>query len=319
MSQEFNWQPCANITALRQRACLLAKIRQFFHEREVLEVQTPILSQSTVTDPYIQSLYTVYGTPEKKFYLQTSPEFAMKRLLAAGSGSIYQITQAFRNDEHGRYHNPEFTMLEWYRVDWNHYQLMDEVTALIKCILEITEVTRISYAELFTHYCRFDPHTINLVALQNYVAQHKALTPTFSSNNKDELLQLILTHLIEPHLTAATFIYDFPITQAALARIRPDNPPVAERFELYINGIELANGFHELGDAQEQTQRFQHDLQQRQTSNMDLPNIDKHFIAALKHGLPHCSGVALGIDRLLMIACQAQQIREVLSFDINNA
>jgi elongation factor P--(R)-beta-lysine ligase len=303
-------------SVLKLRAETLAKIRLFFSQRQVLEVETPILSPATITDPQIQSFKTQYwahpNDRKTTLYLQTSPEFAMKRLLSAGSGPIYQICKVFRNQEEiGRYHHPEFTLLEWYRPGFTMHQLMDEVSELIQTIFACPPIQRCSYAQIFKEFLNLDPHQASLTQLQK-TAQTQDITNT--TENKDDWLQLLLTHCIEPKLNQPIFIYDFPITQAALAKIRPDTPPVAERFELYIDGIELANGFHELKDAQEQRQRFLNDLNLRKKRNLEPVPIDERFLQALDN-LPDCSGVALGLDRLLLCLCQAHKLETILCFN----
>lgn len=321
------WQPTATLHNLHLRAAILQKIRSFFAERNVLEVETPLLSHATATDLHLHSFKTEYypaaNTPSQTLYLQTSPEFAMKRLLAAGSGSIFQICKAFRNEgESGRLHNPEFTLLEWYRVGFDHHTLMDEMDTLLQSILNRAPAKRITYAELFQNYAGIDPHTtanneIKTRALELGLTEIAGI----QNDDRDTWLQLLMTHFIEPQLpiNQATFIYDFPATQAALARIRPGNPSVAERFEVYVGSIELANGFHELTDVQEQRQRFLNDNKQRKESGCPEAPIDQHLLAALNAGLPNCAGVALGIDRLILLAAQAQALAEVISFSVANA
>ena len=313
------WQPTAPLSHLRLRAQLLSQIRQFFVERQVLEVETPLLSQHTVTDQYIDSFKTTYrnGNDEQAYYLQTSPEYAMKRLLAAGSGSIFQITKAFRNGEIGNQHNPEFSLLEWYRVGFNHHDLMDEVDALLQHVMGTTQAERISYQALFMHTLNIDPQDCELSALLAAIKSHKIhVSP--SVQDKDTLLQLLLTHLIEPTLgiKAPLFLYDFPATQAALARIHNG---VAARFEVYIAGMELANGFHELTNAEEQLHRFHTDQHHRKCCNKEVPNIDQRLISALQHGLPDCAGVALGLDRLLTLLTKTTHIKNILSFSWEHA
>lgn len=351
----MDWRPTASLIHLHLRATILAKIRTFFAERQVLEVETPLLSHATVTDVHLHSFKTDYtlqpllippyqgennvSPPAQKknnlvppdkggkggsmLYLQTSPEFAMKRLLAAGSGPIYQITKAFRNEgELGRFHNPEFTMLEWYRPGFNHHDLMDEVDDFLQLILQTAPAERSSYAEAFAHYADLNPHTISLADLKNRTQQLIPELININQYDHTSCLHLILSHIIEPQFgqhNRPTFLYDFPVAQAALARIRPDNPPVAERFEVYLAGIELANGFHELADAQEQRQRFINDLSHRQTMGYPTVPVDEHLLAALQHGLPNCAGIALGIDRLIMLAAKANTLAEVMSFSFENA
>lgn len=310
------WQPSAAISVLKERASILKTIRDFFHQRNILEVETPLLSHATGTDPHVQGIKT-----ENNLHLQTSPEYAMKRLLAAGSGPIFQITKAFRNDDAGKLHNPEFTMLEWYRPGFDHHALMDEVDLLLQFVLKTASAERVSYVELFKKYCAIDPITATLTDLKACVVKHDiAFFGELSS--KDAWLDLLITHVIEPHMGVERplFLYDFPVSQAALAKIRwEETPQVASRFEVYFKGIELANGFHELQDAKEQRKRFQEELKVR--AAMHLPNVpmDENFLAALEHGLPDCAGVALGVDRLVMLALKCRSIKETLSFAFERA
>lgn len=314
------WQPSANLANLKLRAELLQTIRHFFAARHVLEVETPLLSHTTVTDVHLHSMEV--SLANNIYYLQTSPEFAMKRLLAAGSGAIYQICKAFRLDEHGYLHNPEFTMLEWYRPDFDQQQLIDEIAALLQVCLGTPTTERMSYAETFQSHLGIDPHCATALQLQ-HCASKLAIQPVagIDITDKDIWLQRLLSECIEPKLgiTAPLFVYDFPASQAALARVRPGSPPVAERFELYIQGIEIANGYHELTDATEQQRRFATDLAKRQ--QLGLPSIaaDQRLLAALEQGLPACAGVALGFDRLLMLAAKAKRIEEVVSFAFDRA
>jgi elongation factor P--(R)-beta-lysine ligase len=307
-----DWQPSASIDVLKQRAAILSTIRDFFKARGVTEVDTPLLCRATVTDPFLHSLKLTFQNED--WYLQTSPEYTMKRLLAAGSGPIYQICKAFRADESGRYHNPEFTMLEWYRPSFDHHALMDEMDELLQLILQCKPAQRFSYADLFQEFLQLDPHQSTKETLQTIAQQHH-LEIVGDNLDKDDWLQLLMAHLIEPKIDSAapTFVYDFPATQAALAKIRQEAIPVAERFEVYIQGIELANGFHELADSQEQRFRFEKDLTKRKMLNYSAVPIDEYLLASLQH-FPPCSGVALGIDRLMMLALQKKQISEVLSF-----
>lgn len=304
-----SWQPTASIENLKKRAEIIAKIREFFAARRVLEVETPLLSKSTVTDVHLHSLKTI-----NNLYLQTSPEYAMKRLLAAGSGAIYQICKAFRDDESGRLHNLEFTILEWYRVGFNHHQLMDEVDELLQFILSKASAARFTYKEIFEKFLQINPHKVDVKTLQSCAREHNV---DLQIDDKDTLLQLLMSEIIEPKLKGVVFIYDYPASQAALAKIRQDEFPVAERFEVYVDGIELANGFHELQDATEQRQRFLNDLAKRK--KLDYPGvpIDEDFLASLEHGLPACAGVALGVDRLIMLALGVNHISQVVSFNTN--
>lgn len=315
----MNWQPTASLENLKIRATILSELRQFFAERNILEVETPCLSQHTVTDINIASFSTDYclGSERKTFFLQTSPEYAMKRLLAAGSGPIYQITKAFRNGESGSLHNSEFTMLEWYRPEFSHHELMNEMDDLLKRILKCGSAERMTYQELFEHYFKINPHTIESTDLKKLLKNYVHLTEKELTHiERDTVLQLLMTHCIEPNLgkTRPLFLLDFPASQAALAKIRPGNPPVAERFEVYIHGMELANGFHELLDASEQLKRFKNDQAERVKRHLPNIAIDSRFIAALEHGLPNCAGVALGVDRLVMVALNTQKIADVIGF-----
>lgn len=326
MDFTLQWQPTAAISLLKRRAAILAKIRHFFTTRGLLEVETPLLSAAAVTDPYLQSFSTHYTGPHagqhgQLLYLQTSPEFAMKRLLAAGSGPIFQICKAFRNDELGRYHNPEFTMLEWYRPGFGQHALMQEVNELLQLILDCPSADKLSYEAVFLDHTGLNPHTSSVDNLQNYAQSVGITTSHLQLKDKDSWLHLLMSHCIEPHLglTKPCFIYDYPASQAALAQIRPDQPPVAERFEVYFKGIELANGFHELADAKEQAQRFAADLEKRRTLGLPTITVDQHLLAALDADFPDCSGVALGIDRLIMLACQTDTLQEVISFTIDRA
>lgn len=318
--QELGWRPTANWAYLRARASILAKIRAFFQQRNVLEVETPTLCHGTVTDVYLASLQTECYLPGKAargtLWLQTSPEYAMKRLLAAGSGCIYQICKAFRNHESGRQHNPEFTMLEWYRLDFNHHDLMDEMAFFLQTVIDAKPAQRMSYADVFQQYLGINPHTISLTELQALVRKIG-----IEQTDRDTALQWLMATQIEPHLgfEVPIFIFDYPASQAALARVRSETIPVAERFEVYMRGIELANGFHELTDVTEQQRRFEIDQQLRQIKNLPVVEPDERFLAALAHGLPPCSGVALGIDRLVMLAVGAESVEEVISFSIDCA
>lgn len=325
MEFKNTWQPTTTLSMIRCRAKLLADIRKFFAEHQVLEVETPLLSQATVTDPHLHSFQTPYyldnSQRQQTLYLQTSPEFAMKRLLAAGSGPIYQISKAFRNQgESGRYHNPEFSLLEWYRPDYDHHQLMDEVEALLKKLLACGPAQRFSYAEVFQRYLSCNPHRLTLSELKQLSLGLGLGTENLDLNTFADYLNFLMSHIIEPQLPKQlVFIYDYPVTLAALAKVRNDTIPVAERFEVYLNGIELANGFHELNDANEQRLRFQNDLCTREKLAYPSVPIDEYLLAALTHGLPDCAGVALGLDRLLMLMANANKLSDVISFSIQRS
>lgn len=327
MTDQLSWGPVASSKMLEARARLLADIRDFFRRKGVMEVDTPICSTHATTDPALESLSTGFTGPGaaqgKALYLHTSPEFSMKRLLTADSGPIYQICKVFRDGELGRLHNPEFSLLEWYRPDFNQHQLMDEVAELLNWLLpEPLPAQRISYAEMFQNYLGLHPHSCTADLLRAHaIGQGVPGAESLDLPDADSWLDLLLTHSIEPHLGKGglCFVYDYPATQASLARIRPDTPPVAERFELYMEGIELANGFCELTDADEQRRRFELDLEQRQRNGLKQVPMDENFLTALQYGMPDCSGVALGIDRLLMCLTGASHIRDVLAFPLDKA
>ena len=321
------WQPTASFETLRLRAELLARIRRFFADRGVLEVETPLLSAATIPDLHIHSLSCDLEAPgaPRRLYLQTSPEFAMKRLLAAGSGAIYQICKAFRDGEAGRSHNPEFTILEWYRPGFDHHRLMDEMDDLLATVLDLPTAERSTYGQVFQRHLGIDPHRAPARILRHAAEAHGVEIGGAEPEDRDGWLHLLMSHAIEPRLGRGrpSFVHDFPASQAALARIRPpatpDEVPLAERFEVYIEAVELANGFHELGDAAEQRQRFEADLERRRAAGLETPPIDEHLLAALDAGLPNCAGVALGVDRLLMLLAGLDDLREGLSFPIDRA
>jgi lysyl-tRNA synthetase class 2 len=326
-----DWRPTATLEVLKQRARMLASIRAFFSERGVLEVETPCLSAAATPDPTLFSFTTRYTGPlfprGQTLYLHTSPEFPMKRLLAAGSGSIYQICRVFRDGEAGRVHNPEFTLLEWYRTDFDSIQLMTEVDALVRQLLDehltLAPSEKLSYREAFQQHVDLDPHTATTQDFAQAARAHEIHAPPEMLKHHDVAIwrDLLLTHLIEPKLGRGrlTFLYDYPASQASLARVRPGNPPLAERFELYLNGIELANGFHELADASEQRTRFERQLHARQVTGQPMVALDENLLAALANGLPNCSGVALGFDRLVMLASDARTIGEAIAFPLDRA
>lgn len=316
-----DWRPSGTWETLRRRAELLAALRAFFVERGVLEVETPVLCSAGSTDLHLGQFSTQYLPPGaasgRPLFLQTSPEFCMKRLLAAGSGPIYQITKAFRNSEVGRCHNPEFTMLEWYRPGYDHHDLMDEVDALLQRVLGVPLAERITYGALCEQHLGLDPHQTTLVDLRACATRLKLSVSGALGDDHDAWLQLLWTHVVEPQLACAgrpVFVTDYPASQAMLARLRLGPPMVAERFELYVHGMELANGFHELTDAVEQQRRFAQDRRHREALGLPAMEMDEQFLAALAHGLPACSGVALGVDRLMMVLIGARDIAEVLSF-----
>ena len=316
VGKSIDWKPGAGLDRIKARAQLLLSIRQFFSARNVLEVETPLLAATTATDVYIQSFVVTAANQfsSAPAYLQTSPEFAMKRMLAAGSGPIYQLCKAFRAEESGRMHNREFTMLEWYLPGFSLADIMDEVEQLLVTTLQCAAIERISYRELFRRHLAFDPHQITFDEL-------RALATNKINFNSAELsatdyLQQLLAQCIEPQLPEYCFIYNYPLAQAALAATGFDGQGqrVAYRFELFGKGMELANGYFELTDADEQGARFAADNCRRRQLQLPEYPFDEKLLAALASGLPACAGVALGVDRLLMLKVGATDISEVISF-----
>lgn len=324
MSETDLWRPAAPLEILRVRARLLQRIRACFDGSGAMEVETPSCSAYGVTDPAIESFRVAPGALRGAArYLHSSPEFPMKRLLAAGSGPIYQICHVFRDGESGRRHNPEFTLLEWYRPGWDLRRLMNEVADLVRAVSDRSlPAYYLSYGELFQEYADIDPHQAQAGQLRER-ALDLGLTQVADLQlpDRDAWLDLLLTHHVEPRLPVdrMTFVYDYPASQAALARVHPGPPAVAERFELYLGGMELANGFHELTDAAEQRARFQAEQAQRRALGLHPVPMDEYLLAALEAGLPDCSGVALGVDRLLMWLSGVEHIAEVLPFPFDRA
>ncbi|MGN2672114.1 elongation factor P--(R)-beta-lysine ligase [Aliivibrio fischeri] len=320
-----NWMPSASIEQLQQRADILAAIRSFFFKRKVMEVDTPAMSHATVTDVHLHTFQTDFIGPGyadgTHLYFMTSPEFHMKRLLAAGSGCIYQINKAFRNEEAGRYHNPEFTMLEWYRLGFDHHDLMDEMNELLTLVLKCDNAERMTYQEAFIQVLGVCPLEASMDELRAVAAPLGLSDIADIEEDRDTLLQLLFSMGVEVKIgqDVPAFVYDFPASQAALAKINPSDPRVAERFEVYFKGIELANGFHELDNAKEQLMRFEEDNAKRKSMGLAEQPIDYHLIAALEAGLPNCSGVALGIDRLIMLAMGEKHIDQVTAFPFDRA
>ena len=304
-----DWQPTASLATLKKRAQIIQSIRAFFADRSILEVETPLLGEAPVTDPYIESIQAENG------WLQTSPEYAMKRLLAAHQTDIFQISKAFRKEEQGRQHHTEFTLLEWYRTNFNHHQLMDELDLLLQQILSLPPATRLSYQQVFEQTLSINPLTCSMNALRRCAASFNIEQP-FAEATRDDWLRLLFHHQIEPTFstTQTTFIDDYPSSQAALAKINLSQPHTAARFEVYVGNIELANGFDELTDPTVQMERFKQNNQQRAYQGAKTMPIDHKLLAALKAGLPNCSGVALGVDRLIMIALAQNHINSVTSF-----
>ncbi len=279
-----------------------------------MEVDTPALMSDSVTDPYMDALSLTVC--EQQAWLQTSPEYAMKRLLASGSGDIYQLSKNYRRDERGRNHQPEFTLLEWYRVGWDHHQLMTEVYELVAEVTQIETRENWTYQAIFQQFLAFDPFEISDPDLRQLAQRKLGQLP--DDLFRDDYLSLLFAEKIEPQLgpQSIVFVHDFPASQSSLARLLTDNPDRAARFEVYCRGVELANGFFELTDANQQEQRFHQDNNKRHQMNKPEINVDAAFIAALRSGLPSCSGVALGVDRLLMIALNKAHINEVIPFPL---
>ncbi|MGQ3890058.1 elongation factor P--(R)-beta-lysine ligase [Legionella sp. CNM-1927-20] len=314
----MSWQPSATITTLRQRAELIAQIRDFFSRRGYLEVDTPSMARFGITDVYLNNIKATFRG--KTYYLQTSPEYHMKRLLAADSGPIFQLARVFRDDELGRWHNPEFTMLEWYQLNIDHHGLMAEVDELLQLILSCSSLIKKTYQQTFLEICDLDPLTASVTNLKSSLKNYDLDNVLASDEkDKDQYLFLLMSHVIEPalaHSDTPVAIYDFPPSQAALAQVHNG---VAERFEIYFKGIELANGFHELTDAEMQKERFESDIALRKAKSLERAAMDEYLLSALEVGLPPCSGVALGIDRLVALALGHTTISSVLTFDFARA
>lgn len=314
------WRPTASLATLEVRAKMLRAARDYFLATRALEVETPILSSAGVTDVHLASVAA--RAMNQPVYLHTSPEYAMKRLLTAGAGDIWQICKVFRDNESGRWHNPEFTMIEWYRIGIDHHALMSDIERLISAMLppakQFDRAERLSYADAVLLHAGvdalYDPPAVLVARLQSAGID----VPSDLHRDRDACLDLIMSTLVGPNLgrERLTFVYDYPASQAALARVRG---PVASRFEAYLAGIELANGFHELADAKEQRARFAHDAAMRTARHLPPMQIDERFLDALEHGLPECAGVALGFDRLVMCAIDAKHLTEVLAFPFERA
>jgi lysyl-tRNA synthetase class 2 len=325
--------PIATVETLRHRAEILRRIRSFFDSRDFIEVETPILSHDVCVDRYIQPIgipagevlgaSTAVSHRDNQLWLQTSPEFAMKRLLAAGATKIYQLTKAFRSGERGRLHNPEFTMLEWYRVGDDMVSGMDLLGEFICELLGLPSVEKKSYREVFENEIQINPLNSSIDELKA-ACRHQGLAIDGlepGAGGKDFWLNLLLSQVIEPKLgrPIPLIIYDWPASQSALAIVRKDEYPVAERFELYVDGLELANGYHELLDADELRTRNMRNNQLRIKDGRQLLPEDSRLVSAMSHGIPACAGVALGVDRLVMLATGVQSIDDVLSFPIEIA
>ena len=312
------WMPSAEKSTLQIRAKLLASIRDFFYQRNVLEVDPPLLASTSVTDINIESITAQVNSSE--VYLQTSPEYFMKRLLAAGMGDIYSMGKVFRSGEIGQRHNPEFTLLEWYRLGWDEHQLMSEVSDLI-CFLyknfkqTALAINHCSYTECFRHVFDIDPHSCALEDLQDLAI--KVGSKSWRNETRASCLDLLFSQSVESTLPKGlVFVYDYPICQAALAetKINENGQWVSRRFETFLNGLELANGYFELTDGKELVKRFEADNKARSLMQKKTMPLDEKFSLAMQEGMPNCVGVALGIDRLLMILCDTDSIEKVMPF-----
>lgn len=315
-----DWQPTASIATLEIRAAMLRAARDYFAATRTLEVETPTLSASAVTDVHIGSVAAAACAQRR--YLHTSPEYAMKRLLAAGCGDIWQIARVYRDGESGRWHNPEFTLIEWYRVGIDHHALMSDVERLISTMLPpsrtFDSAERLTYREAVQLHAGIDAFSDPSAVLIARLESAGVAVPPGLDGDRDACLDLIMSALVGPQLgrERLSFVYDYPASQAALARV---HGPIASRFEAYLDGVELANGFHELDSAPQQRARFAADNAERVRRKLPPMPIDERFLAALEHGLPNCSGVAVGFDRLVMCAVGAAHIDEALAFPFSRA
>ncbi len=316
----MTWQPSMDWATAVAKSKVLASIRNFFVSRDVVEVETPLLCHGTVTDVHLEAFKAEYLSSvndKETLYLQTSPEFAMKRLLASGYQSIYQMCKAFRDEPQGRFHNPEFTMLEWYRLGFSMHDLIAEVDSFLQDILHTKPAGLISYQQTFIDKTGIDPLSTSINACISFISEKGKLSPWLEEETSlDTLLQFIFCEFIESKigLEAPVFVHSFPASQASLAILDTNDMRVAKRFECYFKGIELANGFEELIDAKTQLSRFALDNSVRAANSLEQKNIDEKFISALEEGLPQCAGVALGVDRLLMLALDKPHIEQVVSF-----
>jgi lysyl-tRNA synthetase class 2 len=323
VNDSVQWRPSASLDSLRRRAQALATAREFFRARNVLEVETPAMINAPVSDVNIGSVRVeVPGREGAPLFLHTSPEYAMKRLLAAGSGDIYQVCRVYRGAERGRQHNPEFTMIEWYRLGFSLEQLMHEVADLVQALLgRNLPVEFLGYRDAVQRHAGFDPLDADMETLGR-AAQALGLDATRArAAGRDELLDLIVGAQVGPALgtSALTFVHRYPASQAALARLDVNDPRLALRFELYHRGVELANGYDELANGAEQRMRFAADQQARKSRGLPTHALDEYLLAAMDAGLPDCAGVALGFDRVLMLTMNAASIDEVLAFPVERA
>jgi lysyl-tRNA synthetase class 2 len=315
------WRPSAAPDVLRARAAMLERVRAYFAAQKVLEVQTPVLSAATATDPAIESI-AAWPSRGDALYLQTSPEFAMKRLLAAGVGDCYQICPVFRDGESGRLHNPEFTMIEWYRLDFGVAEMERDVDRLLRVacaeLRTFAPARSVTYRAAVADVCSIDCRTAGIAEIKGALTASGVTAAGGDDWDRDAWLDLLMGAVVGPRLGlgAPVFVHDYPASQAALARLRrePDGTEVALRFELYVDGVELANGFSELGDAEEQRRRFERDLESRRRAGQAVVPFDRRLLEALEHGLPDCAGVALGFDRLVMVALGLSSLEAAIPF-----
>lgn len=320
----YDWQPACSLDVLQLRAQMLSQLRIFFAQRNVLEVETPALYPCANPDPMIEG-FEVSKTQHHShsLHLQTSPEFAMKRLLAAGSGAIYQICRAYRKSEAGRYHNPEFTILEWYRPRYTLQQLMEEVEDLLVQVLPQSclqhQAVYLTYQAVFSKAVGIDPLS---ASINDFESATETLgyseAQLICADNRSAWLDFLFSHVVQPNLPlqCIVFVYNYPACQSALARLHPQQPEVAERVEVFIDGVELGNGFQELTDSVEQRQRFIQQQRERTEHGMTVPGLDEDFLAALDAGIPDTAGIAIGVDRLLMLAYSIDNISQVLTFPL---
>lgn len=324
--ENTSWPPTCSAALLHRRAELYQTIRDFFAQRAVLEVDTPILSNAASCDLNLDSFSTQLTNDalnQRLLYLQTSPEFSMKRLIASGSGCIYQIAKSFRQAESGRFHNPEFTLLEWYRMGFSLADLMQEMLELLSlCFNQNLASITLTYASLFKQQTGINPHETSLTQLLAYAAeQGNPEAAQICGDSLANALDYVFSQYIQPRLKPELlyFVTDYPACMAMLAKLSEDQPITAKRFEVYFNHLELANGYEELSDAKLQQQRFQQELAEREKYGASQVPMDKNLVAALQHGLPACAGVALGLDRLLMLMTGQNAIDQVLSFPVERA
>lgn len=312
------WRPSASIDRLHKRADILALIRSFFNTRGYLEVETPVMARFGVTDVYLSNIKAIFrGQP---YCLQTSPEYHMKRLLAAGSGPIFQLARVFRDDELGRWHNPEFTLLEWYQLNIDHHALMQEVDLLLQQVLGCAPMIKKTYRQVFMEICDLDPMIASIEQFQQMLLRFDLQDVLdVEEQDRDQYLFLLMSHVIEPALGNEPYpvaVYNFPVSQAALAQVKDGE---AARFEIYYQGVELANGFYELTDVAVQRDRFKQDMELRCIRGLEAGASDAYLLEALAYGLPPCSGVALGIERLLALAMNQSSIAATMAFDFSRA